>query len=94
MEEEYESEDDSEPLNATDKIPEVNKDNVLNYESDSEDEQGDSSEDLGAKLQTQKEELRMNDTWGKKKKAYYQASSEEDSSQDEEQDQLNEAKRL
>lgn len=50
MGEEYESEDESEPLNAADKIPEVNKDNVLNYESDSEDEQGDSSEDLGAKL--------------------------------------------
>ena len=45
-------------------------------------------------MQKQKNELLMNDTWGKKKKAYYQDSSEEDESEAEEMDQLNEARRL
>ena len=52
MEEEYESEVESVEANgAVEPMREVNKDNVLNYESDSEDDQ-DESEDLGAKMQT------------------------------------------
>ena len=50
MDEEYESEEESVQANgATEPMREVNKDNILNYESDSEDDQ-DESEDLGAKM--------------------------------------------
>ena len=52
MEEEYESEEDSGDIGgAAETIREVNKDNVLNYESDSDDNEEDESDDLGAKMQ-------------------------------------------
>ena len=84
MNEDYDSEemDGSENLQDGDEIREVNKDHLLNYESDDSGED-DESDDLGKKMQSQKEE-RMNDTWGKHKKSYYQASSEEDGSELEE----------
>ena len=97
MDDEYDSEDNSASLQSGNiaMMREVNKDNVLNYETDSDDDfEGQDSEELGQKMQAQKEALRMNDTWGKNKKSYYQASSEEDESEAEEQDQLNEARRL
>ena len=78
---------------------EVNEEHLLNYETDSEEdpdgsESGNENDDvLGRKMQSQKDELIMNDTWGKKRKSYHQVGSEEDDSEAEE-DQLNEAKRL
>ena len=96
MIEDYDSEemDDSADLQNGGEIREVNKDHLLNYESDDSDEDAEDSDDLSKNMQAQKEKaLRPNDTWGKNKKGYYQASSEEDGSEEEE-DQLNEAKRL
>ena len=59
---------------------EVNSKNVLNYQTDSdEDGGGGSSDDLGANLAKQKEELQIADkAWGKKKKNFYKDDSDSD----------------
>ena len=81
---------EDEEFNSQD-APEVDRKNILNYESDSSDEnEGISDEDsLDAKMQKQKEDLKMNDTWGKTKKSYYKNkddSDEEKSSSEGEED--------
>lgn len=54
----------------SDGIIEVNKDNLLNYESDDSDDDvevngiDNDSDDFGQKLKKQKQEFLMNDTWG------------------------------
>ena len=65
--EEYDSEED--PSNAldSDAIPEVDKQHILQYESDDSEEEGlDSSEDLVQKVKAQKADL-SNDAWGSKR---------------------------
>ena len=76
--------------------PEVDRGNILNYESDSSDEEEGEEDSLDEKMQKQKEALRMNNTWGKTKKSYYKNKdeSDEDKSSSGDEDQLREAERL
>ena len=74
-EEDYGSE--SQPANSQDDDNlEVNREHLLNYESDSSDDmdnsqQQDDSVDLGKGLSKQKEELNMSNPWGQQKKGFY-----------------------
>jgi len=98
-EESYGSEDDASMQEQG--APEVDRANILNYESDDSsddvagmEEDSDESE-LDTKMRQQKESLRMNDTWGKTKKSYYKNADESDKDSSEgEEDQLKEAERL
>ena len=66
--------DDSNDINDNeDREIEINKEHILNYESDdSSDGMNDSDEDdLDKGLAKQKEDLIMNDTWGSKKRNFY-----------------------
>ena len=75
-------------------VREVDKDHILNYQSDSSDGSDGEESSLDAKMEKQKQALRMNDTWGKTKKSYYK--NKEDSNEDEssDEDQAIEAERL
>lgn len=100
IEEEYGSSYDEEMEDDQDfgsqDAPEVDRGNILNYESDSSDEEEGEEDSLDEKMQKQKEALRMNDTWGKTKKSYYKNKddSDEDKSSSGDEDQLREAERL
>jgi hypothetical protein len=54
---------------------EVNREHLLNYESDESDsdvyEGADSDDDFGKGLSKQKEDLVMNEAWGSKKRNFY-----------------------
>lgn len=66
--------DDSNDINDNeDREIEINKEHILNYESDdSSDGMNDSEQDdLDKGLAKQKEDLIMNDTWGSKKRNFY-----------------------
>lgn len=66
----------------------------MNYESDSSDDSEAEEDSLDAKLEKQKEAVRMNDTWGKNKKSYYKNKDDSDSEESSDGDQLAEAERL
>lgn len=74
---------------------EVDSKNVLNYQTDSDEDGDGSSDDLGANLAKQKEELQMADgAWGKKKKNYYKDDSDSDEGSEDEAELATEAMRL
>ena len=73
---------------------EVDQANLLNYQTDSDDDAMD-SDDIGAGLEKQKEELQDRDAaWGKSKKDYYKADSDSDDGSENEEDLAKEAMRL
>lgn len=61
---------------------EVNREHLLNYESDDSDsdenEGEDSDDDFGKGIKKQKEELVMNDAWGSKKRNFYGRDKKQD----------------
>jgi len=65
--------DSNDGNNNEDREIEINKEHLLNYESDdsSDGMMNDSDDDLAKGLAKQKEELTMNDTWGSKKRNFY-----------------------
>ena len=76
------------------KLREVDRRNVLNYQTDSEDDE-DESDDLGTNLQKQKEDLLMNnEAWGKRKQNYYKNDSDSDEGSEDEEELAKEALRL
>lgn len=50
---------------------EVDRANVLNYESDDSEMDGGDDSDFDANLEKQREDLVMNDTWGSRKRNFY-----------------------
>lgn len=92
------SSDEEEALSLDDDIPssgdddyqddaneerEVNKEHLLNYESDDSDSdvQGldsDDNDDFGRGLKKQKEDLVMNEAWGSKKRNFYGRDKKKD----------------
>ena len=84
--------------------PEVNREHLLNYQSDSDDSglndsdnDNDDGLDLAKGLSNQKQALVMNDTWGGSKKNFYgrdKKRDDEDSSDDNDEDEYQEAIRL
>ena len=54
-------------------VREVNKANLLNYQSDDSDEDvdGEDSDAFDTQIKKQKEDLLANDAWGSKKKNFY-----------------------
>jgi hypothetical protein len=83
---------------SNDEAIEVNREHVLNYESDdSDDEDIDSDDDIGKGLTKQKEELIMNDAWGSSKRGFYgrdKKRDDESSSDGDDEDEYQEALRL
>ena len=76
-------------------LKEVDRKHLLNYVSDDSsdddmednfDRDGQDSDDSELNLEKQKEELVMNDTWGKKKQAYYHREDSDASESEEEED--------
>lgn len=58
---------------------EVNAKHLLNYESDSSnDNLGEDSDDFDQGLKKQKEEIVMNDAWGSRKKNFYGRDKKQD----------------
>ena len=84
-----------EEIQGNDQMREVDQANVLNYQTDSEDDDAMDSDDIGAGLEQQKEELQDRDAaWGKSKKDYYKADSDSDDGSENEEDLAKEAMRL
>jgi hypothetical protein len=85
---------------SNDEAIEVNREHVLNYESDDSDDDNndiDSDESIGKKLKKQKEELTMNDAWGSSKRGFYgrdKKRDDESSSDGDDEDEYQEALRL
>jgi len=102
--EDYDSEemsDDEEMESSSDALGdqnmrEVNHMNVLNYQTDSDDDDSEGlSDELGQNLAKQKEELLMTkEAWGKQKKNYYKADSDSDEGSEDEEELAKEALRL
>lgn len=66
--EEYDSEEGASEEENEGGVREVNKEHLLNYESDDSDEAiEESSQEFANKVRKEKEELTANDTWGRKK---------------------------
>ncbi len=75
-------------------VREVDKDHILNYQSDSSDQSDGEESSLDAKMEKQKAALRMNDAWGKNKKSYYKNKEDSDEDESSDEDQAIEAERL
>jgi hypothetical protein len=75
-------------------VREVDKDHILNYQSDSSDQSDGEESSLDAKMEKQKASLRMNDAWGKNKKSYYKNKEDSDEDESSDEDQAIEAERL
>ena len=94
----YESSDGSEDqvMGGASNLREADQRNLLNYQTDSDEDDVDSSEDdLGTNLEKQKREIADNDAvWGKSKGGYYKADSDSDEGSENEEDLAKEALRL
>ena len=73
---------------------EINREHLLNYESDDSDEEDEDEFDNG--LAKQKEDLVMNDTWGSKKRNFYgrDKKADDESASEDDEDEFQEALRL
>ena len=69
--------------------PEINREHLLNYESDSSGDNNEDSFDLAAGLKKQKQDLEVGNVWGQQKKGFYGRDKKRDdeSSSDEENDE-------
>ena len=96
----YDSEDQDEEMSSGDELGnaemrEADQRNLLNYQTDSEDDDdGEDSNDLDRNLEKQKEELQMNEAWGKHKRNYYKSDSDSDEGSEDDQELAQEALRL
>ena len=74
------------PNHKSSAIREVNRQNILNYESDSSDEVDDESEDVQMKIKTSKssytENIDTKNVWGANKKSFYATGKGEANSDD------------
>jgi hypothetical protein len=99
--EEYDSESFS-GQEGNGELPEItNKEHLLNYESDSSDQDGSGKElsmDLAIGLKKQKQELEVGNVWGQSKKGFYGRDKKRDdetsSNEEDDEDEYKEALRL